>query len=551
MRLALAQLNATVGDLRGNAGLILAAARRAAAAGCDLLVTPELMLCGYPPQDLLFKAHFIEAQLAELEGLARELPLPALVGCVYPDAAAESMPADPYERVAAETPLALSNAAVLLRAGRLETVSRKMLLPTYDVFDEWRYFRPGEPCLVEVAGWRVGVTICEDLWDTAYSRRPAADLAAAGAALLVNLSASPFHAGHFKERLAVCRRQARTLGLPVAYCNLVGGQDELIFDGRSMLLDESGELQQLGSAWAEDLLLLDLPALPGGPGAVLPAEDGPAEVFAALVLGLRDYARKCGFTTAVLGLSGGIDSALVACLAAEALGAAQVTALGMPSRYTAAMSNDDAALLAQRLGIGWHLLPIEDTLPLAEQRFSAEFGAHHRPITLENMQSRERGQVLMEFSNDRGALLLATGNKTEYALGYSTLYGDMCGGLAVIGDLNKLDVYALAQWYNAQAGREVIPARTLRRVPSAELAENQVDPFDYAVIAPLTDLVVEGQLGRAALRACGYSEGDIDRVLRLVRLSEYKRKQAPPILRVSPKAFGIGRRMPIVNAFDG
>jgi NAD+ synthetase len=278
-------------------------------------------------------------------------------------------------------------------------------------------------------------------------------------------------------------------------------------------------------------------------------EDGPAEVFAALVLGLRDYARKCGFTSAVLGLSGGVDSALVACLAAEALGPDNVMALAMPSRFTAEMSTCDAELLAGRLGLGFQTVALEPLLGPAEERFTAAFGARRNPVTLENMQSRERGQILMEYSNDRGALLLATGNKTEYALGYSTLYGDMCGGLAVIGDLNKLDVYALAHWYNAQARREVIPARTLTRPASAELAPDQVDPFDYAVIAPLTDLAVEGNLSAAELVALGYPAAEVERVLRLVRRSEYKRQQAAPILRVSAKAFGIGRRMPIVNGF--
>jgi NAD+ synthetase len=565
MRLALAQLNATVGDLAGNAARILEAAQRARAAGCDLLVTPELMLCGYPPQDLLFQAHFVQAQLAALADLAAALPLPALIGCVYPAPATGDPATQPFGRVAAETDQPLSNAAVFVAGGAVGAVARKLLLPTYDVFDEWRYFRPGAPCLIEAGGMRLGVTVCEDLWDEQYALHPAAALAGQGAQAIVNLSASPFHAGHFQERLAVLRRHARALHLPLAYCNLVGGQDELIFDGRSMAVDAAGELTALAQAWEEDLLIVELP---GGearvqhppdapaqeelsPRAGVPTEDGPGEVFAALVLGLRDYCRKCGFQTAVFGLSGGVDSALVACLAAAALGAEHVVALAMPSRYTAEMSNSDAALLARRLGIKLHVMPIEDTLPLAERRFAGEFGPHRNPVTLENMQSRERGQILMEYSNDRGALLLATGNKTEYALGYSTLYGDMCGGLAVIGDLNKLDVYALARWYNAQAGREVVPQRILTRPPSAELAENQVDPFDFPVIAPLADLVVEEHLGPEELAARGYSREDIARVLRLVRLSEYKRKQAPPILRVSAKAFGIGRRMPIVNSFAG
>ena len=565
MRIALAQLNATVGDLPGNCARILAAARQAQAEGCQLLITPELMLCGYPPQDLLNKPHFVQAQLDALQLLAAELPLPALVGCVYPAGAESGTSAQPFARVAAETTQPLSNAAVFIRSGEIEAVARKLLLPTYDVFDEWRYFRPGAPCLIELGGVKLGVTICEDLWDENYALHPAQALATAGAEAILNLSASPFHAGHFAVRLGVLRRHARALDLPLAYCNLVGGQDELIFDGRSMLVDARGELAELAAAWEEELLVVELPCReaaaqhpPDGRTAgarmlhsSLPTQDGPAELFAALVLGLRDYCRKCGFESAVLGLSGGVDSALVAVIAAAALGPEHVVALALPSRYTAEISNTDAALLAQRLGIELHTLPIEDTLPVAERRFAGEFGPHRSPVTFENMQSRERGQILMEYSNDRGALLLATGNKTEYALGYSTLYGDMCGGLAVIGDLNKLDVYALARWYNQQAGREVIPEQILTRAPSAELAADQVDPFDYDVIAPLTDLVVEENLGAAALVARGYAAADVQRVLKLVRLSEYKRKQAPPILRVSAKAFGIGRRMPIVNGFEG
>jgi NAD+ synthetase len=442
-------------------------------------------------------------------------------------------------------------------------VARKALLPTYDVFDEWRYFRPGDPVLIEIAGQPIGVTVCEDIWDEGYARHPVRELAERGAELLINLSASPYHQGQLARRLAVLQRHAAACGLPQLYCNMVGGQDELVFDGRSLALAADGKVHAQAAAWESDLLVVDTAALAdaagtsGDPAPVEPDPDPAAEealaaeeLFAALVLGLRDYARKCGFSSAVLGLSGGVDSALVACIAAQALGADNVTALAMPSRHTAQMSNDDAGYLAQRLGIELFTLPIEDSVALAEARFCGAFGAYRSRLTRENLQSRERGKTLMEFSNDRGALLLATGNKTEYALGYSTLYGDMCGGLAVIGDLNKLEVYALARWFNAASGREIIPQRTLEREPSAELADGQVDPFDYAVIAPLADLVIEDHLSVSQLVRRGFPAAEVQRVLRLVRLSEYKRKQAPPILRVSAKAFGIGRRMPIVNTFE-
>jgi NAD+ synthase (glutamine-hydrolysing) len=554
MRLALAQLNATVGDLRGNAQKIRAMAAEAATAGADLLLTPELALCGYPPQDLLFKRHFVRAAMEEVEALSADLPLPALIGTVWWGQEGEQLrrPVEPYARVASEAPQGLANAAVLVRNGQVECIARKRLLPTYDVFDEGRYFRPGDPCTFELQETRVGATVCEDLWDEAYSDGPVPELIGHGARVILNISASPFHVGHFAERVAVLQRHARGNSVPIAYCNLVGGQDELVFDGRSLVVDGQGEIVALARAYEEELLIVDLPETATEVGATRNSEthllEAEPEVLGALVLGLRDYARKCGFSTAVLGLSGGVDSALVACLAADALGPSAVTAIAMPARYTADYSTADAAELAEKLRIGFHVVPIEDTLPLTEQRFATEFGTHRSPITLENMQSRERGQVLMEYSNDRGALLLATGNKTEYALGYSTLYGDMCGGLAVIGDLSKPEVYALARWYNAQHGSP-IPVRILDRAPSAELAANQVDPFDYDVIGPLTDLVVERQFSLEELVERGYIRADVERVMRLVRLSEYKRKQAAPILRVSGKAFGIGRRMPIVNHF--
>lgn len=533
----MAQINAAVGDLAGNARRVLDMAREAADCGCQLLLTPELSLTGYPPQDLLFKPHFIADQLRQLhEELAPALPLPALVGFVDRDAEGR-----------------LYNAAAYIDAGAVRQVVHKTLLPTYDVFDEWRYFKPAAAVApVMVGPLPVGVTICEDIWDEVYLRHVVPELAQAGARMIVNLSSSPFHPGKLASRLSICRRHALAHGLPVLYCNLVGAQDELIFDGESFALDGAGRLIALGPQFEEALVCVDIEPLgPPAPAVVLPQRAPEAEMYWALCLGIRDYFHKCGFSRAVIGLSGGIDSALTACLAAEALGARQVIGVSMPSRYTAEMSIEDAQVLARNLGLEFHVMPVEDSVTLAMERYCKEFGQYRSNLTVENLQARERGKILMELSNDHNALVLSTGNKTEYALGYTTLYGDMCGGLAVIGDVSKPEVYALSEYYNQVRGAEIIPRRSITRAPSAELRDNQVDPFDYSRISPLADAVIEEHLSRSELIERGFSQEEVDRVIRLVRLSEYKRKQAPPVLRVSEKAFGIGRRMPIVNKYPG
>lgn len=534
MRIGLAQINATVGDLPGNAARVLDTAREAADCGCQLLVTPELVMTGYPPQDLLFKPHFIADQLTQLnEVLAPALPLPALVGFVDRDADGR-----------------LYNAAAFIEQGRVQQAVHKTLLPTYDVFDEWRYFRPATANTPVMCGaMPIGVTICEDIWDEGYERHVLPELAQAGARMIVNLSSSPFHPGKLDVRLNVCRRHALAQGLPVLYCNLVGAQDELIFDGESFALDGAGRLIALGPKFQEALVCVDLGLGPQAPEVATPLRTPIEEIYWALCLGIRDYCRKCGFTRVVIGLSGGIDSALTACLAAEALGPAQVMGVAMPSRFNAAMSLDDARELAGNLGLEFHVLPIEASVQLAQQRYIAEFGGYRDNLTVENLQARERGKILMELSNDLRALVLSTGNKTEYALGYTTLYGDMCGGLAVIGDVSKPEVYALCKYYNQLRDKAIIPQRTISRPPSAELRADQVDPFDYQRISPLVDAVVEEHLCCTELEQRGWTKAEVEQVMRLVRISEYKRKQAPPVLRVSQKAFGIGRRMPIVNHY--
>jgi len=394
------------------------------------------------------------------------------------------------------------------------------------------------------------VTICEDIWDARYERKVVPRLVEQGATVLINLSSSPFHAGKREVRIERCRSHALAHNLPVLYCNGVGAQDELIFDGESLAVNARGELAALGAQFGEDLVVVDCRTGQEPPVVALPELHREQEVFHALKLGIADYFRKCGFSAAVLGLSGGIDSAVAAVLAVEALGADNVICVAMPSRFTAGMSNEDAQILAAKLGCEFHSMAIEESVKLAMARFTDEFGDYAREITVENLQARERGKILMEISNDRNALVLATGNKTEYALGYSTLYGDMCGGLAVIGDVSKPEVYALARYYNTWRGAQIIPQRIIERPPSAELRADQIDPFDYERISPLVDAVIEEHAPRDELIERGYSAAEVERVFCLVRLNEYKRRQAPPVLRVTEKAFGIGRKMPIVNKYE-
>lgn len=535
MRIGLCQINTTVGDIDGNAALILEAAESAREAGCSFAVFPELATTGYPPLDLLFKRHFITEQLDVLrERIAKELTLPSFIGFVDRDEGGF-----------------LYNAAAFIRDGAVKGVTRKTLIPTYDVFDELRYFKSAannEP--VKINGISIGVTICEDIWDEGYEAKVVPSLARKGADMIINLSSSPFHAGKLAERITLARRHTAANKIPLLYCNLTGAQDELIFDGESFAVDGQGGLIALGPQFEEALVIADFSIEARGAYIEVPKSNPEKEIFGALALGVKDYFRKTGFRHAVIGLSGGIDSAVVACIASTALGPENVTAVAMPSRFTADFSNSDAKELAENLGINFVLIPIEESIEVAKERFVKAMGDYRAEVTVENLQARERGKILMEISNDRNALVLATGNKTEYALGYSTLYGDMCGSLAVIGDISKPEVYALAKYINEINGKKVIPERIITRLPSAELRENQVDPFDYDRISPLTDAVVEEHLSKEQLMERGYTEEEIEKVFRLVRLNEYKRRQAAPILRVTKKAFGIGRKMPIVNKFS-
>ncbi len=542
MKLALAQINTTVGDLAGNEAAIRRAYERGAAAGAALVLVPELATTGYPPRDLLWRRGFVRRNREVVQRLAAQTGETGLVvGYV------EENPTRPGRE--------LLNAVALLYRGRVVATRAKMLLPTYDVFDEDRYFEPAtqnEP--VPFQGRRLGLTVCEDLWndedfwpDRRYRRNPAAELVAAGADLLLNVSASPWHLGKNRVRHAMLSSLAAKLGRPLAYCNLVGGNEELIFDGASLVLDAAGRVLASGARFTEDLVMADTE---GPPAPATPEPPDEEKLHAALVLGLRDYLHKCGFTSAVLGLSGGIDSALTACLAVHALGPQQVWGVSLPSPYSSRGSLEDARQLAANLGIRCDVIPIGGVFEAARRELQGVFAGRPEDITEENLQARLRGVLLMALSNKFGAMLLTTGNKSELAVGYCTLYGDMCGGLAVINDLPKQWVYRLARWINRE--REIIPAASLTKPPSAELRPNQTDQDSlppYEVLdAILEAYVVEGRAVEDLI-AAGFEAGTVRRVVRLIDQSEYKRRQAAPGLKVTSKAFGIGRRLPIVQRY--
>ncbi|NIA21356.1 MAG: NAD+ synthase [Anaerolineaceae bacterium] len=549
MKIALAQINPTVGDIEGNAGIIRRHMARAREQGARVVVFPELALLGYPPRDLLLKGGLVEANLAALESLACQAEgIAALVGYVDRNLAPVGRP--------------LYNALALLDGGRVVQRKFKTLLPTYDVFDEARYFEPGPAAVVvEVDGLRLGLSICEDIWNTddpdlrnLYCRDPIRELARASCDVIVNISASPFVLGKHQDRLRLLRTQATTHKLPVLYCNQVGGNDELIFDGASLALASDGRLLAQCKDFEEDMAVLDLPAKgrAAGPTAAELYEPagGAASLHDALVLGLGDYFRKCGFSEAVLGLSGGIDSAVVVCLAAAALGPGHVTAVAMPSRYSSPESLVDARLLAGNLGLHLETISIDRIHTAFEQTLAEVFSGLAPDTTEENVQARIRGAMLMALSNKFGWLLLATGNKSELAAGYCTLYGDMCGGLAPIGDVPKLMVYELARYINRD--REIIPASVLTKPPSAELKPDQTDQDTlppYEVLDRIVQLYVEDQVPLEKLIASGIDAETARRMVRLIDLAEYKRRQAAPVLKVTGRAFGMGRRMPIAQRF--
>jgi len=556
-RIALAQLNPTVGDLDKNVALIADAASRACDAGAALVLCGELCLPGYPGEDLYLRRHFVAANARALETLASQIhDIAALVGFAEPAEPAR-------ERPRGDSPAARAahNALALLAEGRVVAVYRKNRLPNYGVFDEARYFRAGtEPLVVEVAGTRVGLTICEDMWEPGP---PASLEAEAGAELIVNASGSPYLRGKGAEREAMFAERARALGVPVAFCNLTGGQDELVFDGHSFALDARGAVQVRARQFGEDLVLWD-PG--GGPGRIEEPLDELDEVLAALTLGVRDYVRKNGFEGSVLvGLSGGIDSALVALIAAEALGPERLTCVVMPSPHSSEETQADARAIARNIGAELIEIPIEPAMDAyagmldwsaAGERRDVGAGGPARALELarENVQARIRGNLLMALSNARGSLVLTTGNKSEMSVGYATLYGDMAGGLAVIKDVPKTLVYRLVRRLNERAAEELVPASVLERAPSAELRPGQRDEDSlppYEVLDRVLEGYVERELSAEEIAADGIAPELVEEVISLVDRAEYKRRQAPPGIRITSKAFGRDRRLPITNRFRG
>jgi NAD+ synthase (glutamine-hydrolysing) len=557
MRIGLAQINTIVGDLAGNSRRILDAYRTLVAQGAELVLFPELVVCGYPPRDLLFKKRFVTDVEAATRALAAAIgPVPAVIG--YTEANPTGQGRAAY------------NAAAFCQHGQILHSARKCLLPTYDVFDEDRYFEPAaEPTIIEFAGHRLGLTICEDIWTHPlvptrrfYALDPVKWLRERRVDLILNLSASPWHLAKNALRRTLVADVAKACACPVAYCNAVGGNDELIFEGRSVVSDAQGQITAGLPAFAEALQVIEvstsgspLPA-PSSQLRIDPTYDQPelADIYAALVLGVRDYAQKTGFKKALLGLSGGIDSALTAVIAAEALGPQNVIGVSLPSQISSQHSRDDARILAANLGIEFHTLSIADVVAAGEQTLAPLFAGRARDIAEENIQARARGLLLMAISNKFGALLLTTGNKSELAVGYCTLYGDMCGGLAVISDVFKMQVYALSRWINRSAGQqnEIIPASSIEKPPSAELRPNQTDQDSlppYDVLDAILKGYVEEGLSRADLVAQGFDQAVVNDIVRKVDLNEYKRKQAAPGLKITPLAFGVGRRLPIVQKY--
>jgi NAD+ synthetase len=545
MKIGIAQINPVVGDFPGNAKRILAAYRECLDGGADLVITPELSLVGYPPRDLVFKSQFVPKCLQALDYLAGEIgAVPLVAG--YVDHHHPTRPGKPFR-----------NAAAWLEGGEIRHRVWKTLLPTYDVFDERRYFEPGETCsAIEWNGRRIGLTICEDIWTEDYLQRPFYDrdpvdeLAAAGIDLLLNISASPFHLGKPATRRAMIGGIARRVKCPVVYCNTVGANDQLIFDGHSLIAAANGRIAVQFAGFTESCRVCD-------PFAGAEEDDGLVmddcgQLHAALVTGLRDYVTKCGFSSVCLGLSGGIDSALTAAIAVEALGPDNVHGLTMPGPYSSRGSVEDSFALAENLGMRCIEVSIAAAFDALKETMRPVFGGAPEDVTEENMQARIRGLMLMALSNKENHLLLTTGNKSELAVGYCTIYGDMNGGLAVISDLPKTRVYQLARRINRD--REVIPWNTIEKAPSAELRPGQKDQDTlppYETLDAILELYVEHHMSADEITARGFDEHTVRWVQRRVDLNEWKRHQAAPGLRVTSKAFGIGRRMPIVQRFVG
>ena len=545
MKIALAQNNYVVGDLSGNARLIVQSAQRARQAGASLVITSELALVGYPPRDLLLHRSFVSRSWEVVNELAKSLPssTAVLLGVPEPNDSIQGRP--------------LYNSGVLLHAGRIQALFRKCLLPTYDVFDEDRYFEPAVgPQILRWNGMSLGITICEDIWNDQgfwkrprYHTDPVEELARANVDAVINLSASPFTCGKQQFREAMVADMAGKHRIPIFYVNQVGGNDDLVFDGRSFAVNAKGSLIARGRAFEEDLVVVDVGNMTGD----IAAEDqeSEAEIWKALVLGTRDYVRKCGFSRVLLGLSGGIDSSLTAAIAVEAVGARNVLGTLMPSPFSSDASIEDAEQLAKQLGIRTITIPIASLMGTFDESLSTELWEYKKDVTEENIQARIRGTLLMALSNKTGALLLTTGNKSELSVGYCTLYGDMCGGLAVISDVPKTMVYRLSLWLNRH--RQIIPPRVLSKAPSAELRPGQTDQDSlppYDLLDGILAKHIEEYQSVDGLVSSGFDETVSTNVLNMIKRAEFKRKQMPPGIKVTDRAFGTGWRMPIASRDD-
>jgi NAD+ synthase (glutamine-hydrolysing) len=579
IRIALSQINPTVGDFAGNVAKIITGIERARDEGAEIVAFPELALPGYPPEDLLLKPQFIAANLSALEEvIAASKEIISIVGFI--DKTSD-----------------IHNAAAVICNGELKGVYHKNYLPNYSVFDEYRYFDAGRSAPVFLYGdVSLGVNICEDIW---YPGGPAQVQALAGAQIIINISASPYHAGKGRDRERMLATRAEDYAAALAYVNLIGGQDELVFDGQSLMIDERGQIMARGKLFDEDLILAEINTervfkerlhdprarqekvdllvngydvdrirlrekpfnrrsaqrsrLPEG-AAILRPEAKAEEVYQALVIGTRDYVHKNGFKSVVIGLSGGVDSALVSCVAADALGPENVTCVFMPTRFTSIESARDAAQLVKNLGISYQIVPIDETFERYLKMLRPVFDSTPAGIAEENLQARIRGNILMAFSNKLGSLVLSTGNKSEMSVGYCTLYGDMCGGFAVIKDVPKTLVYEICSYLNERGGQPIIPEYIMTRPPSAELRENQKDSDSlppYDILDPILELYVEEDLSAESIIAEGFPQETVRWVIRQVDLNEYKRRQAAPGVRITPRAFGRDRRMPITNKFHG
>ena len=534
MNLSICQINPSLGDFKRNKEKIIKYIFKSKDLNADIIIFPELAICGYPPLDLIWEDGFIMENDLVLNAVANVSTVPIIIGCIRAEKNS------------------IYNSAAICFDGKLQKYCDKILLPNYDVFDEKRFFHSGQtPKVFKIPindrSRKIGIQICEDMWDDDYNCKVSNLQKEMGAELIINISASPYHENKINDRIKHVSLKAKQLGLPFIYCNMIGGQEELIFDGSSFAISKEGLLLSQARSFKEDLKIVNLASNRENIPYAMCREE---QIFHALCLGVKDYFLKTGHEKTVIGLSGGIDSALVASIAVSALGKNNVCGISLPSKFSSAHSLNDAKQLATNLGIEYQVIKINSIIESFETTLKPSFKNENSNIAEENIQSRVRGNLLMALANKFGWLVLSTGNKTELALGYCTLYGDMIGALSVIADLSKNDVYAVSKWINKH-NQNCIPINSLLKPPSAELSPNQVDPFDYSIISPLVDDMIEKQKSLSVLISEGFEESLVHDIYKKIKINEYKRRQAPPGLRVSSKAFGIGRRLPIVNNFNG